>query len=337
MKNILIIGGTRNMGHYLSQRLFDKGHSVTVLNRGMTPDDLPEGVHRLRADRTEPVQLKRALQGKHFDVVVDFVLYKGYEAEVIVELLRDEVDHYIFVSSGQVYLVREGIKRPFSEDDYDGRIQPPPKENTYAHEEWRYGTGKRAAEDTLQAAYEEFGFPYTSLRLPMVNSRRDPFQRLYSYIIRLQDGGPLLVPETPTYSLRHIYAQDAVKAMEHLIETGEGIGRAYNISQDETVTIDEFMAILGELLNVTPTLVRVPRMELMANGFLPDCSPFSERWMSELTNQRSKDELGMVYTPLRDYLQALVEHYTKNKQPVPVGYKRRAAELQMARQVLESR
>ena len=93
MKNILIIGGTRNMGYYLTLRLLEEGHRVTILNRGMSKDDLPESVPRLRADRTDPQQLRRALMGKSFDVVVDFVVYKGHEAETMIELLDGDVDH----------------------------------------------------------------------------------------------------------------------------------------------------------------------------------------------------------------------------------------------------
>ncbi|MEO1645061.1 MAG: NAD-dependent epimerase/dehydratase family protein [Chloroflexota bacterium] len=336
MKNILIIGGTRNMGFHLTQSLLREGHHVTILNRGMSPDNLPDSVHRLRADRTDSQQMKRALMGKSFDVVVDFVIFDEPEAQVIVQLLRDRVEHYIFISTGQVYLVREGIQRPFSEDDYAGRLQPQPKPNTFAFEEWVYGVNKRKAEDVFSQAHEDFGFPITSLRLPMVNSERDTFQRLYSYIIRLKDGSPILVPETPTYPLRHIYGRDVVSAIEKLIATGDGIGRAYNISQEETVTIDEFLGILGEHMNVTPQIVRVKRSLLEANGFLPHCSPFSERWMSELDNARSKGELGIRYTPLHDYLGTLVEHYTSTEQQTPVGYKRRHAERQLAQEQLSS-
>lgn len=334
MKNILIIGGTRNMGYQFAQASLEAGHKVTVLNRGMSADDLPEGIYRLRADRTDPQQMKRALMGKNFDVVVDFVMFKQAEAEMTVELLQGKVGQYIFLSTGQVYLVREGIERPFFEDQFEGRIQPPPKANTFAYEEWLYGVGKRQAEEVFIKAHTEKAFPYTALRLPMVNSERDQFRRLYSYIIRLQDGGAILVPETPNYALRHIYGGDVVRVLSQLVESKQGIGRAFNISQEETVSLDEFLAILGGHMGISPQIVRVKRSLLEANGFLPDCSPFSERWMSELDNSRSKEELGVSYTPLHDYLGKLVKHYQAHKPTPPVGYKRRPAELQLAEEML---
>src|SRR5690606_1166891 len=220
----------------------------------------------------------------------------------------------------------EGLERPYREEDYAGRLMPAPKPTTFAYEEWNYGMGKRQAEDRLAEAWETDGFPYTALRLPMVNSERDHFNRLYNYVLRLKDGGPILVPTTPNYPLRHVYVGDVVKAITTLIETGLGKGRAYNIAQDETVTLDAFLELLGDILGVQPYVLRVRRDLLEANGFLPDCSPFSERWMSEMDNRRSKEELGLVYTPLRTYLEQIVRYYEEHQPPRPASYRRRHAE-----------
>lgn len=324
---ILVIGGTRNVGHLLTLALKSNGHTVTILNRGLTRDELPEDIERLRADRTDAHELRRALDGRTFDAVIDTSLYNADEAATITELLGGKVGHYLFLSSGQVYLVREGVQRPFKESDYEGRLMPAPKPDTYAYEEWLYGINKRRAEDTLMTAWHDAGFPLTTLRLPMVNGERDHFDRLYNYILRLRDGDPILVPTTPVYALRHVYSGDVVRAITHILETGKGKGGAYNISQDETVSLDEFLGIVGSALNTQPNIVRISRDLLEANGFLPDCSPFSERWMSELDNSLSKRELGITYTPLRDYLTAIVHYYQSNEVPKPSGYRRRRAEV----------
>lgn len=330
MADILIIGGTRNMGHLLALQLYEAGHRVTIFNRGLTSDELPAGIQRIRGDRTIAAELETGLGSRAFDVVVDFALYTPEEARAIVDLLNGRVGHYVFISSGQVYLVRQGLERPFSEDDYDGPIMPAPKPNTYGHEEWNYGIGKREAEDVLVAAWQSEKFPYTSLRLPMVNSERDPMRRLYNYMLRIQDGGPILVPHTPRYNLRHIYAGDVVQVVSRLIDTGKGIGCAYNISQDETVSLPQFIDMVSDLMHKpAPELIEVKRSVLEAHGFLPDCSPFSDRWMSELTNERSKAELGMTYTPLPVYLERIVQHYKKHPPQKPAGYKRRSAERQL--------
>lgn len=327
--NILIIGGTRNLGFYTSKRLIADGHRVTLLNRGLSEDDLPESVHRLRCDRTDIQQMRRALNGRHFDMVIDMVVYSGQDAEDIIQILDGQIGHYVFISTGQVYLVREGSNAPIHENEYDGELVTKPEDLTYDYEEWLYGVQKREAENVLAAAYAKTGFPYTSLRLPMVNSQRDGFNRLYSYVLRIKDGGPMLVPDQPNYPLRHVYVGDVVQAIVKLIETGKGKGAAYNISQDETVSLNTFVTMLADILNRPPNIVEVERRTLQANGFLPDCSPFSEAWMSVLDNTRSKEDLGMTYTPLRTYLEKILAYYEEHPPMPPVSYRRRQAEKNM--------
>lgn len=188
---------------------------------------------------------------------------------------------------------------------------------------------KRRAEAVFAEAYAKHHFPYTALRMPMVNSERDNFMRLYSYMLRIKDGGPILVPDVPNYPLRHVYTADVVNVVMTLIEKGIGKGNAYNISQEETVSLTTFLGILGELMGIEPRIHMVERALLEANGFLPDCSPFSERWMSELDNTLSKTELGATYTPLREYLAKIVTHYTEYPPKQPAGYRRRKAEKQL--------
>jgi nucleoside-diphosphate-sugar epimerase len=133
-----------------------------------------------------------------------------------------------------------------------------------------------------------------------------------------------------------VYGGDVVAAVTRLLDTGMGKGRAYNLSQDETVTLEEFLRMLAELLGVDePHVVRFKRSLLEANGFLPDCSPFSERWMSELTNTRSKTELGLVYTPLREYLSRIISYYEAHQPPQPASYRRRHAEKLFAMQAVQ--
>jgi nucleoside-diphosphate-sugar epimerase len=67
---ILIMGGTRFIGVYLTRILVEQGHEVVLFNRGNHPAPV-EGVVQLQGDRTDPAQLKQALSGQLFDVVFD--------------------------------------------------------------------------------------------------------------------------------------------------------------------------------------------------------------------------------------------------------------------------
>jgi nucleoside-diphosphate-sugar epimerase len=328
--DILIIGGTRNVGHFLTLELLRNGQRVTVFNRGQTPDDLPAEVQRLRGDRGDPGSLAEALAGRSFDVVVDMALYNAEDAKAITQLLEGHVGQYLFVSTGQVYLVREESPRPFAEHITDRALLPAPPSGSRDHEEWLYGVNKSQAEDVLMNAWNTGKFPVTTLRLPMVNSERDHFHRIYGYLLRMMDGGPILIPAGKHLRLRHVYAADVVQAITRVIETGICKGRVYNISHDETLTIDEFLILLAQIAGHALKIKHINRRILEHLQLLPDCSPFSDPWMSELDNQRSKLELGMQYTPLPVYLENMIIHYQGSQLPTPDGYRRRGEEIKLA-------
>jgi len=327
----LVIGGTRNLGPSIVQALLKLEYKVSVFNRGQTPDDLPETVERLRGDRTDLQQLKTALGGREFDVVIDTTLYTGAEADAVVELFSNRVGRYIFLSTGQVYLVRTGVERPFKEEDYAGEVMPaPPKSDASDYNNWLYGFDKRQAEDIFTRAWQESQFPFTSLRLPMVNSERDHYDRIYGYFLRVQDDGPILVPEGPGLPVRHVYGEDVTQAIVTLLGSDKGKGAAYNIAQDETLSLEEFLQMLARLANRTLKLVKLPRETLDRAGLLPDCSPFSGLWMSSLDNAHSKTELGMKYTPLAAYVEKLVRYFHATSARQIPGYVQRRSEMLLA-------
>jgi nucleoside-diphosphate-sugar epimerase len=328
----LVIGGTRNLGPSIVHALLQRGYDVAVFNRGQTRDDLPEEVERLRGDRTAPGQLKSAMNGREFDLVIDTTLYTGAEAEAAVELFAGRVGRYIFLSTGQVYLVRAGVERPYKEEDYPGPVMAePPKSEVSEYENWRYGFDKRAAEDVFACAWTERKFPFTSLRLPMVNSERDHYDRIYGYFLRIQDEGPLLIPDEDGAPVRHVYGEDVVQAIMRLAESDLGRGCAYNIGQDETLSLVQFLELLAETMHCPLKIVRVPREELNHEGLLPHCSPFSGKWMSSLENARSKTELGMQYTPVSTYVKKLVSYFQAVRPHTVEGYAQRPQEVEFAK------
>lgn len=331
MTRALIIGGTRNLGPSIVQALLERGYEVSVFNRGKTPDDLPASARRLRGDRSDPAQLRDAVANQEFELVIDTTLYTGAEAQAVVEIFSGRIGQYVFLSTGQVYLLRPGLKRPFKEEDYAGPVMPePPRENETDYSNWVYGHGKRHAEDVFAHAWAERAFPYTSLRLPMINSERDHYHRIYGYILRLRDGGPILIPDGPGLPLRHVYGEDVVQAILKVAESDSAKGKVWNIGQDESMFLDEFLCLLARLTRRPLKIASIPREVLENSGLLPDCSPFSGRWMSALDNTRSKIELGMQYTPLTVYLEKLLRYFAKRLDTRIEEYSRRGEELKLA-------
>ena len=81
----LVLGGSRFVGLRLVQLLHAEGHTVTVLNRGATPTELPEGVATIRADREKPSEVAAALRGRTFDAAFDTSAYVAKTLKPAVE------------------------------------------------------------------------------------------------------------------------------------------------------------------------------------------------------------------------------------------------------------
>jgi nucleoside-diphosphate-sugar epimerase len=314
--HVLVVGGNRFVGYELAWRLLAGGHRVTLFNRGTRPDPFGERVERLRGDRTQG-DLARLVAGRRFDAAVDFALFRGEEAAEVLAALRDAVGHYVMISSGQVYLVREPRPSPAREDEYDGALMAEPAAKK-DKEEWDYGMGKRAAEDALAAAWARDRFPSTRLRLPMINGERDYHRRLEGYLWRLLDGGPIILPDGGERPIRHVYGAAVARAVAELLGRAETFGEAYNLAQDETPTLHEMLAMAAEILGAAPAFVPLLRSDIEAAGLeVTAVSPFSGRWMSFLDPRRAKAELGFRHEPLREYLGRIVAAFLASPPAAP--------------------
>jgi nucleoside-diphosphate-sugar epimerase len=334
--HVLVIGGTRFVGYFLVWRLLAAGHRVSLVNRGTRPDPFGTRIERLQADRTT-ADFARLLAQRRFDAVVDFAAYTGEDARQAIDVLGGKIGHYVFVSTGQVYLVRQDCPRPSKESDYDGPTLPQPAE-PLDHEEWVYGMNKRAAEDVLAQAWETSRFPATRLRLPMVNGERDHFRRIESYLWRILDGGAILLPEGGMQPCRHVYGMDVVKTICGLLLNPDTLGQAYNLCQEEQPTLVELVHLLADQVGARARTVSVGAATLAEHGLRPvDVSSFSDAWMSNLDPARAKAELRFQHEPLSQYLEKIVTSFlTQPPAEPPVSYAHRSVELRLARNGTET-
>jgi nucleoside-diphosphate-sugar epimerase len=329
---VLVIGGTRFVGRLLAFRLLARGHVVTLFNRGTRPDPFGTRVERVIGDRTTG-DLERRLHDRTFDAVVDFAAYQGDEVRRAISLFSGRVGHYVFVSTGQVYLVREGLAvgpNGARETDYDGPVRPKPEADPDLGD-WEYGVGKRDCEDALIEAWARDRFPATRLRIPMVNGEGDYYGRVQAYVARILDGGPLLVPHRGgDPRTRHAYGADVAAATEAMLGVDTTFGEAFNLANDETPTLVELLTMLAAHLGATPKLVPITLARLEAEEIDPrDISPFSGKWMSFLDPSKAK-AVGFVATPLDVQLGRIVASFLAHVPEPNAGYRHRPRELALA-------
>ena len=330
MARTLILGGTRNLGHAAALSFLEAGNTVTIVNRGLTPDDLPREIERIRGNRADDASMRAAVGNRSFDLVLDNTTYTEREARQAVGLFAGRAGRYVFISSGQVYLVRDNLSRPFRETDYDGSIMAEPKPQSADHAAWTYGIDKRLAEQVFMDAALVLDFPITTLRLPMVASERDHYGRIQGYVARLLDGQSLLIPDEAGLPLRHVYVNDVARIVTALAGSQAGVGESFNVSYNESLGLTEFLEMLAGAAGTEVRLVRVKRKKLESRGLLPDCSPFSGRWMSELDSMRAASVFGGEFSAPSSYLASIVDDYRERwirSSIVPDSYRQRQAEV----------
>ena len=98
---ILLIGGTGNISQACGELLVQRGHQVTILNRGKSKAAFPCEV--LQADRNAPGALKQALAGRFFDVIADFICFDEKDAAIAFDACNGRCGQYILISTTVVY------------------------------------------------------------------------------------------------------------------------------------------------------------------------------------------------------------------------------------------
>jgi nucleoside-diphosphate-sugar epimerase len=100
LRVLFVGGGSGVISSACARVAVASGIDLTVLNRGQTASrPLPAGVTELRADARDAAAVQRALRGREFDSVVDWVAFTTEHVRADLELLRGRTGQYVFISS----------------------------------------------------------------------------------------------------------------------------------------------------------------------------------------------------------------------------------------------
>src|ERR1044071_9668465 len=144
---VLFIGGTGNISTAVSRLCVSRGIELFLLNRGKRAEGIP-GAKSLRADITQPDQVRAALGNQTFDSVVKWIALVKADVERDIELFAGRTRRYIFISSASAY--QRPVLNPVI-------TESTPLKNPF----WQYSRNKIACEDWLNAAWRDKDFPIT--------------------------------------------------------------------------------------------------------------------------------------------------------------------------------
>ena len=212
---VLMMGGTRFIGVYLTRVLVEQGHEVVLFNRGNKPAPV-EGIRQIHGDRTDAAQLKEKLAGEAFDAVFDNNGRELSDTEPLAEIFKGKVKHFVYMSSAGVYLKSDQM--PHIEGD---AVDPKSRHK-----------GKHNTETYLATE----GLPWTSIRPTYIYGPQNYNDLEAWFFDRIVRDRPIPIPGNGLHFTQFGHVQDLAKAMAAVLGNEKAIGQVYNISGDRYVT-----------------------------------------------------------------------------------------------------
>ncbi|MCY4571992.1 MAG: twin-arginine translocation signal domain-containing protein [Gemmatimonadetes bacterium] len=204
---ILILGGTNFIGPHQVRAAVERGHEVTLFNRGRTNPDLFPDLETLIGDRDGDLG---ALAGREWDVVIDNPANIPRWVRLSAEALRGSVGKYVFVSSTGVYIPY--LTTDIHEDAPVDTIDDPETEEVNGR---TFGALKALAEDEARSAFPD---DHLIVRPTYIIGPGDTSDRFTYWPVRLARGGEVLAPGDPGDPMQHVDARDLGAFMIRAVE-----------------------------------------------------------------------------------------------------------------------
>jgi 2'-hydroxyisoflavone reductase len=229
---LLILGGTGFLGPDIVRAATERGHTLTLFNRGKTHPGLFPGVEKLQGDRdpTKDEGLKALEGGRTWDAVIDTSGYVPRIVRASAELLGKRVGKYIFVSSISVY---EDPAVGADETAALAVAEDPKSEDVNKY----YGALKAACEKAVE---EVLPGRAIHVRPGLIVGPGDPTDRYTYWPVRMDRGGKVVCPGDGSDPVQYVDARDLGLWLVKMAEGGAA--GAYNaVGPVEKLTVKQLL------------------------------------------------------------------------------------------------
>ncbi|MGO1853743.1 MAG: NAD-dependent epimerase/dehydratase family protein, partial [Microbacteriaceae bacterium] len=260
MTSILYLGGTGTISAACVRRSVERGHDVTVVNRGSGRRALPDAVTTVSADVRDPASLQDAIGDREFDAVADFLSFSPADLATGLEVFAGRTGQYVFISSASAYQ-KPPARLPITERT--------PLENPF----WQYSRDKIACEELLLAASDDRDLPVTIVRPSHTyDEQMLPTLGRWNDIARMRAGRPVVVHGDGTSLWTITHADDFAVAFTGLIGHPGALGDDFTITGSHAPTWNQIYGWLADAAGVSaPELVHVASDTIAA--IAPDLGP----------------------------------------------------------------
>jgi 2'-hydroxyisoflavone reductase len=202
---ILILGGTGFTGPFQVRYALERGHQVTLFNRGRRTMDWPAEVEELTGDR-DTGDLA-ALADREWDVCIDNPTSVPHWVRDAGDVLRGKVGHYIFISTISVFAdtSRPGLEENAPLAPYEGKDAMQETMTTLRADLRLFGPLKALSE---VEAEKQFPGITTVIRPGLIVGPGDASDRFSYWPVRLARGGEVLAPGDGSDPVQFVDARD---------------------------------------------------------------------------------------------------------------------------------
>lgn len=256
----LFIGGTGIISSACAALATEKGIELTVLNRGMSRmRPVGKGVEVLSGDIRDPQSVRALLGDREFEVVVEFVGFVPDHVQSDIDIFRDRIGQYVFISSASAYQ-KPTARLPI--------VESTPLRNPA----WEYSRNKIACEELLLHAYREEGFPATIVRPSSTYDRTMmPLLGGWNDVDRMRRGLPVIVHGDGTSVWVMTHHADFAKGFVGLLGHPQATGQSFHITSDEVLTWNQIYEAVAAAAGVKARLVHIASETIAAAA--PDLGP----------------------------------------------------------------
>jgi 2'-hydroxyisoflavone reductase len=293
---VLVIGGTSFIGRAVVERLRERGHAATLLNRGKTHPDLFPDVPRITVDRRELTAA--ALGSGAWDVAIDLSGYFPADVEASFAALRGRVVRYVFGSTCSVYA--DLWPYPIAEDAPLLACTP---EQAVDEGVPTYGARKAECERRLTALCAEASMPLFIGRPVIVYGPHDYTDRMHFWLEAVRRGRVVL-PGDGGSIFHTIFVRDLAALFVEMAETDAARAGVYNCGGTQLFSLRDLVREIAALLDTEPEIASVPVATLIEQGVRPqfDLPLWLDRSHVIADTARVQERLGFRSMPLRDAL-----------------------------------
>lgn len=204
---LLVLGGTGFIGPHMVRRAIERGHEVTLFNRGRTNTDMFPDLETLIGDRAGPLDM---LRGRTWDVVIDNSGYYPAHVRASAEALHGSVGHYLFTSTIDAY---KDYRTVGMTESYPLH---PPDPNRPEDPRRFYGPLKADCERIVTGIY---GTNSTRVRPGWIAGPGDNNHLLTYWVVRVARGGEVLAPGVPADYMQVTDVRDLAAWYIHIAES----------------------------------------------------------------------------------------------------------------------